>query len=350
MIELTINNKQVRVEENTTILNAAEILGIKIPTLCFMKCFSASSSCMVCVVFEKNSGKIVPACSALCIEGMNIETENDELHLLRKNAVQLLLSEHNGDCIAPCQNACPAHINIPLMNRLISDEQFSTAKSFLSEIKNDVCSTCNLQCEKVCRRKNIDEPVAIKKLIEFLRNTNEKSTSENAVLNSVKSNLKFNSSYGRMRENEKSEYLKEAENKYARMFPADTTNGYSKEEAVQEALRCMHCDCRKNDACDLRIMADQFQAKQRTFVIENRQNITKIFHAPLLVLEPQKCIKCGVCIQITNSSKDFSFSFREKSFQVQIELFHKEEISDSLISLAKKCIEHCPTGAISEIK
>mgnify|MGYP000908886573 CR=1 FL=1 len=350
MIELFINNKPVRVEENTTILKAAETLGIKIPTLCYMKGFLASSSCMVCVVLDKNSDKIVPACSALCIEGMNIETENEELLSLRKNAVQLLLSEHSGDCIAPCQNACPAHINIPLMNRLIADEQFSTAKSLLSEFKKDVCSTCNIQCEKVCRRKNIDEAVAIKKLIEYLSITNEESASKNEILKSKKNEISFNSSYGRMRENEKSEFLKEAENKGRKIIAASTTNSYSKGEAVQEASRCMHCDCRKNDECNLRIIADQFQAKQRAFIVEDRNNVSKIFHAPLIVLEPQKCIKCGVCIQITNGNKDFSFSFREKSFQVQIELFYKGEISDSLISLAKKCIEHCPTGAISAIK
>ena len=58
---------------------------------------------MVCVVHEMKSNKLVPACSTLVSDGMEIETRNERVRAARKDTLDLLLSEHVGDCEAPCR-------------------------------------------------------------------------------------------------------------------------------------------------------------------------------------------------------------------------------------------------------
>ena len=146
---------------------AAKQAGIHIPTMCWLKEMKPSTSCMVCVVQDIISGKILPACSALVHDGMNIETDNAEVHQMRKSALELLLSEHNGDCEAPCQRVCPAEMDIPRMNRLLSESRFDEA---IMVVKQTIALPavlgyiCPAPCENACRRKDIDQSVAICKL------------------------------------------------------------------------------------------------------------------------------------------------------------------------------------------
>ncbi|MBL7972277.1 MAG: NAD(P)-binding protein [Prolixibacteraceae bacterium] len=83
----------------------------------------------------------------------------------------MLLSEHVGDCEAPCQPVCPVHMNIPLMNRLIVRGDFAKA---LPVVKRDIAlpavlgRICPAPCEAGCRRKQVDQPVAICHLKQFV--------------------------------------------------------------------------------------------------------------------------------------------------------------------------------------
>jgi hypothetical protein len=168
---ITINQKSVSVESGDTILAAAEGLGIAIPTLCHLKGVAAFTSCMLCLVQEMTSGKLLPACSSLVQDGMIIETDNTVVHHSRKNALDLLLSEHVGDCQAPCQRGCPADMNIPLMIRQISQGQFRDA---LITVKQDIAlpailgRICPAPCEKVCNRGLHDQPLAICQLKKYV--------------------------------------------------------------------------------------------------------------------------------------------------------------------------------------
>jgi len=120
MINLKINNTSVRVPVGTSVLKAAEQLGIKIPTMCFHEGFTNHPSCMLCLVKDTKDGKLHPSCALPAENGMNIITDDDEIFNARKEALELLLSDHVGDCEAPCRNSCPANMDIPKMNRLIS--------------------------------------------------------------------------------------------------------------------------------------------------------------------------------------------------------------------------------------
>ncbi|MBD3183650.1 pyridoxal-phosphate dependent enzyme [Candidatus Poribacteria bacterium] len=168
MVKLTIDGQRVEVDSGTTILDAAHKIGIGIPALCYRAGCDPSTSCMVCVV--NVSGKLLPSCATLVQEDMVVESETAEVHEARQAALELLLSDHIGDCIAPCHRSCPADMNIPLMIRQISSGKIRDA---IVPVKNDIAlpavlgRICPAPCEKACRRGSYDEGVAICLLKRF---------------------------------------------------------------------------------------------------------------------------------------------------------------------------------------
>ena len=170
MISLKIDNKKIQIEEGTPVILAAKATGIEIPSMCWREGKKHITSCMICLVRDVNANKLIPSCSVAVSEGMEIITTDPEIHEARKTALDLLLSEHVGDCQAPCQITCPANMNIPLMNRLLAKGDFENA---LKIIKRDIAlpavfgRVCPAPCEGACRRKSIDEPVSICLLKRF---------------------------------------------------------------------------------------------------------------------------------------------------------------------------------------
>jgi NADPH-dependent glutamate synthase beta subunit-like oxidoreductase len=164
MPRITIDQREIDVPAGSTILDAAESLGIEIPTLCFARQCEPSTSCLVCLVKLLPSGRLVPACATLTADGMQVESETEEVHALRRNTLELLLSDHLGDCVAPCSFGCPAQMNIPQMLRQIGAGQLREA---LITVKADIAlpavlgRICPAPCEKVCRRGNLDSSIAI---------------------------------------------------------------------------------------------------------------------------------------------------------------------------------------------
>lgn len=164
MPKLVIDNRNVEVEEGATILDAAAKLGIEIPTMCFMKSFEASTSCMVCVVKVEGLNKLAPACRYPAQDDMRVETNSKEVIKSRRAALELLLSDHVGDCMGPCRVGCPAGMDIPMMIRQIAAGKLNEA---IETVKKDIAlpavlgRICPAPCEKVCRRKLYDSAVSI---------------------------------------------------------------------------------------------------------------------------------------------------------------------------------------------
>jgi iron-only hydrogenase group A len=98
MITLTINNISVEVPEGTTILAASRKAGIRIPTLCFVEGLQAIGACRVCVVELEGARNLVASCSMPAAQGMKVFTNTRRVREARRAVVELLLSEHNGDC------------------------------------------------------------------------------------------------------------------------------------------------------------------------------------------------------------------------------------------------------------
>jgi len=98
MITLHINKQQVAVPEGTTILEAAKKIGIKIPTLCHLEMHEAKGACRVCVVDVEGAKGPVASCAMPVYEGMKVSTNTKSVRQARKFVVEMLLSEHDGDC------------------------------------------------------------------------------------------------------------------------------------------------------------------------------------------------------------------------------------------------------------
>ncbi len=516
MIEIKINDKRIQVPEGSTLLEAANKAGVVIPTMCHKQGYSNHPSCMVCMVKEKGTGDLLPACAYPAFDGMEIITDDEEVHMARKEALELLLSDHVGDCEAPCRIACPAGMNIPLMNRLIAEKKIDEA---IKIVKNDIALplvlgyVCPAPCEKACRRAQVDRSISICLLKRFVAekdieaekawipeapipsgkkvavigagpaglasafhltilghkcnvfdknqkiggsllqvkekelpatileremailkemgiqfelgeavdqikfeeihksfdavviatgseiNENLDSVLKELHLDSINitgKNYKtgrpkvfacgsvvkkqkmavkslnqgkeaahcahfylsgkkyctpekpFNSKFGKLLPEEVGEYLKETGEENLNRANVDFMNGFNNDQAVTEAKLCMHCDCRKPDSCKLRIYAKEYHADRRKYWPEERSKLKKYVQHDLVVYEPEKCIRCGLCIEIAKKREDLvGLTFIGRGFDVRVQVPFNETLQVALEETAIECAEACPTGAIA---
>ena len=98
MVRLTINGAPVEVPAGTTILHAARQAGVRIPTLCYVERLQAIGACRVCVVEIEGQMSLAASCSMPVAEGMKVQTNTRRVRQARQLVVELLLSEHDGDC------------------------------------------------------------------------------------------------------------------------------------------------------------------------------------------------------------------------------------------------------------
>ncbi|MCX7886176.1 MAG: 2Fe-2S iron-sulfur cluster-binding protein [Verrucomicrobiae bacterium] len=169
MITLTIDGKTATVPEGSTILDAARTIGVNIPTLCFLAGVKENKpSCMTCVVRIGSERRLMPACSTQAVDGMVVFSDSPDVKAARRAALELLLSDHLGDCISVCQRVCPARMKIPEVIRLVAAGRMKDA---IARVKEDVVfpgvlgRICRAPCEMGCRRRQYDGSVAIQ-LIE----------------------------------------------------------------------------------------------------------------------------------------------------------------------------------------
>ena len=472
---------------------------------------------MICIVHELKSDTLIPACSAPVAAGMEIETHNEKVKEMRKDTLEMLLSEHVGDCEAPCHRACPANMNIPLMIRQIKAKNYADA---IITVKGDIAlpavlgRICSAPCENGCKRGFYDSPVSICHLkrfvadvdlakdtpyrpelkqksakrvaiigagptglsaayyllrnghdciiydknpkpggmlrygvpenklpgnvldseidrilelgarfqkeqilgknvnlndliekfdavvlaigtidVEAFRNSEIQFSARGIIVNrrtfetsvrgvfaggnviaegrmairsaahgkliafSVDQFLKavavtglprrFNSMMGKIRDGEGEEFIKEAE-KFERSVLDGFVNSYSDTVAVKESRRCFRCDCRKLNSCQLRQYSQEYGANQKRYKIAERKKFQKIIQHDLVVYEPGKCIKCNLCVQITEKAGEkIGLTFVNRGFDVRVEPPFNEAMDRGLEKTAAECIEACPTAALA---
>ncbi len=160
-VKLTINDQAIEVRAGSTILEAAEKLDIRIPTLCHFKmdCFGLehrSGSCRVCVVEVDGRPNLAPSCSTPVAEGMVVRTNSLRAINARRTILDLMLSDHPKDCLT-----CPKNLNCRLqalaqelgLHHLLYTGEQSTYKKDLSSkaIARDLdkCIMCR-RCETAC--------------------------------------------------------------------------------------------------------------------------------------------------------------------------------------------------------
>jgi len=182
LVHLKINNNEVEVEEGTTLIHAARAMGIEVPTLCYWEGVRPMNSCMLCVMRDSNTGLLHPSCSTVAQEGMDIETDSGDVCEARKDVLELTISEHVGDCEAPCTHTCPASMNIPVMMRQIYEGDLDGAAYTVTNglvFPGTLGYVCPAPCQSPCRRKSYDQTMEIKLLH---REVSEKALIDNPEL------------------------------------------------------------------------------------------------------------------------------------------------------------------------
>ncbi len=171
MVRLTINGRETCVEEGTSILDAARRLAIRIPTLCHVQGFPPSASCSLCAVQVEGRANLSPSCAIPVAEGMAVFTDTDEVRASRKAALELLLSDHVGDCVGPCRTGCPAQLDIPGFLFEAGAGNFRRAAEIASDyltLPAALGRICPRLCEQRCHRCETGDSLAIGSLHRFV--------------------------------------------------------------------------------------------------------------------------------------------------------------------------------------
>lgn len=512
-MDLLIDGKKISVAAGATVLEAARIAGAGVPSMCYREGCGRLTSCMVCLVKDGRTGRLLPSCSAPAADGMEILTGTPDVIAARKAALELLLSEHYGDCEGPCRRGCPAGMDIPQMLRQIGAGQLREAAITVKEhipLPAVLGRICPAPCEKVCRRAQADEAVSICLLkryvadtdlagkpwmpekkkptgkrvtivgagpcglsaayyllglghqctlmeaekaaggalrglsaggrlpsavleseIEIIRkmggdfrfgvkaggNTGEllagcdvlilaagagskalaaelglktgasgievdSSTFQTSMArvyaggNAVKEGKmavrsvahgrsiamsvdgylsgaqqaggleQFDSRMGRLGKEEVAEFMRHAEQ--ASRVKVELSAGFEAAGAVKEAARCLHCDCRKKKACRLRDYSTGYAADQAVYRGPEKKKFELVVRNGLVAYEPGKCIKCGICVKITEKAgAKLGLTFIGRGFDVKVAVPFGESIERGLAETAAECIAACPTGALA---
>lgn len=162
-VSASIDGKKVRVREGTTILQAAESVGIKIPTFCHIKGQIPTGSCRVCVVEVEGMKTLAGSCHTPVAEGMVIHTGSPKVTAARRVIVELMLTAHTGDCVndANAEN-CKLHnlaadyqVGAPRFN--VPSPRFYPAEESNPYVIRDMskcvlCRRCVLACSDIAKK------------------------------------------------------------------------------------------------------------------------------------------------------------------------------------------------------
>ncbi len=172
MIKVNINGQEIQTTPDKTILEVVREHNLDdIPTLCHDDRIEPFGSCFLCVVEVEGMNRLLPSCATKVTDGMVITTDNDRIKSSRKTALELLLSNHYADCIGPCIDNCPAHVDAQGYIALISMGKYKEALALVKErnpMPLSIGRVCVRNCEDACRRACVEESVAINFLKRFV--------------------------------------------------------------------------------------------------------------------------------------------------------------------------------------
>ncbi|MDE6411092.1 MAG: [FeFe] hydrogenase, group A [Clostridia bacterium] len=162
IINLKINNIPVSVPEGTTILEAARLAHIEIPTLCYLKDVNCVGSCRMCLVEATGARGLVAACVYPVAEGMEVRTNTEKCRQSRKMTLELLLSKHKKKCLS-----CERNHNCELQKLSLGygvDEDRFQGENYVLPIDdaapavvrdNDKCINCS-RCVAACEKQHVN--------------------------------------------------------------------------------------------------------------------------------------------------------------------------------------------------
>ncbi len=168
-MRIVLDGKEVLAKTGQTILDVCRENGIHIPTLCHDEQLKPLGSCQICVVEVLGYG-LVTSCATPVADGMAIQTNNAKISSARRRCLESLLLGHYGDCVSPCQDACPAAVDVQGYVKLIVRGAYREAVELIKEtlpLPAVIGRICPHPCEEACRRNLADQPIAICGLKRF---------------------------------------------------------------------------------------------------------------------------------------------------------------------------------------
>lgn len=159
-INIKINGRDVSAPAGSTILEAAHLAGIKIPTLCFLKEINEIGACRICVVEVKGARSLVAACVHPINEGMEVWTNTPKVLDSRRRTLQLILSNHDRKCLS-CVRSGKCELQQLCFELGVTDEgyfdgereeyelDYSAKHMVRDNNKCILCRRCSAVCDKI---------------------------------------------------------------------------------------------------------------------------------------------------------------------------------------------------------
>lgn len=167
-ITVTIDGDDYETEAGKKVLDVCRENDLFVPTLCEIEYieepFGGCRVCLVEVTTDRGT-EVTTSCDTPIQDGMEIKTETEKVYDGRKMALELLLSEHTGDCVAPCSMECPASLDVQGYLAHIANGRPSEAVKLIKEkspLALSLGMACFAPCEDECRRELVEDPIAIR--------------------------------------------------------------------------------------------------------------------------------------------------------------------------------------------
>lgn len=168
MVRMRVNGKELEASEGKPLIEFLRENGEHVPGFCYSGELDPYGSCRLCLVSTPRG--VTTSCTLKPMEGLELKTLSEEVVSMRKTALELMLSDHYGDCIGPCQDGCPAHSDVQGYLALIAMGKYHEAVKLMKEkyiLPAVLGRVCPAFCEEACRRNLVDEPLAIRQLKRF---------------------------------------------------------------------------------------------------------------------------------------------------------------------------------------
>ncbi len=175
-VNIFINGKEYSADTEKSLLDNILESGVYLPHLCHNKELESYGGCGLCLVEVEGIRKPLRACSTTVNEGMKVTTSTPDLEKSRKVALSLIMSDHSGDCKAPCYMACPTHQDIQGYVGLIANGKEREALELIKQdnpLPASIGRVCPHPCEEKCRRKHLEGAVSICALKRFAADSYE---------------------------------------------------------------------------------------------------------------------------------------------------------------------------------
>ncbi len=169
-VNIEVNGRSILAESSKSLLDSLLANDIFVPNLCNDPELEAYGGCGLCLVSIAGIPKPLRSCVVKPTEGMQVQTDTDEVIASRNVSLGLIAACHKGDCVAPCKRACPSNQDCQGYVGLIADGKYAQAIRLIKKdnpLPSSIGRVCPHPCEDACRREHAEGAVSICSLKRF---------------------------------------------------------------------------------------------------------------------------------------------------------------------------------------